>query len=263
MKNHIFIEGLQGSGKTTLLRNLSQKYPEYKAYYEGDISPAELAWCSYMTKAQYEEALQKYPHVEQEIRQWTKQEGDRYIVAYTRILADMREFYEWMESFEIYNGRVPYAEFHDIIMNRYRALEPESKHLYECSFFQNSMEDMMLYYQMSEQDSVEFYREAYEILKPKGFQMLYLQSDTIRENVLQIKKERSDENGVELWYPLMLKYLQESPYGKAHGFDGLEDMIAHFERRVAIEGRIIREVLKEDCTVLKAKGYQMEEIFLK
>lgn len=260
MKNHIFIEGLQGSGKSTLLRNLSQKFPEYKAYYEGDISPVELAWCSYMTKTQYEEALQKYPHVEQEIKQWTLPEGDRYIVAYTRILADMREFYEWMESFEIYNARVPFEQFHDIIMNRYRALEPDSKNLFECSFFQNSMEDMMLYYQMPEQDIEDFYREAYEIIKPKGFQMLYLQSGNIRDNILQIKKERSDENGVELWYPLMLKYLQESPYGKVHGFEGFDDMIAHFERRVAIEERIIREVLKEDCTVLTAKEYRLEEI---
>lgn len=260
MKNHIFIEGLQGSGKSTLLRNLSQKFPEYKAYYEGDISPVELAWCSYMTETQYEEALHKYPHVEQEIKQWTLLEGDRYIVAYTRILADMREFYEWMENFEIYNARVPFEQFHDIIMNRYRVLKPDSKNLFECSFFQNSMEDMMLYYQLQEQDIVDFYREAYEILKPKGFQMLYLQSGNIRDNILQIKKERSDENGVELWYPLMLKYLQESPYGKAHGFDGLDDMIAHFERRIAIEERIIREVLKEDCTVLKAKEYRLEEI---
>ena len=260
MKNHIFIEGLQGSGKSTLLRNLSQKYPEYKAYYEGDISPVELAWCSYMTKEQYEEALKKYPHVEQEIKQWTLPEGDHYIVAYTRILADMREFYEWMESFEIYNARVPFEQFHDIIMNRYRALSPDSKNLFECSFFQNSMEDMMLYYQMPEQDIVDFYREAYEILKPKGFQMLYLQSGNIRDNILQIKRERSDENGVELWYPLMLRYLQESPYGKERGFEGLEDMIAHFERRCAIEERIVREVLKEDCMVLKAKEYRLEEI---
>ena len=260
MKNHIFIEGLQGSGKTTLLRNLSQKYPEYKAYYEGDISPAELAWCSYMTQGQYEEALQKYPHVEQEIRQFTMQEGERYIVAYTRILADMREFYEWMEQFEIYNARVPFERFHDIIMNRYRALPP-GKNLFECSFFQNSMESMMLYYQMTEQDILDFYREVYEILKPKGVQMLYLRSENIRENILQIKKERSDENGVELWYPVMLKYLQESPYGKENGFEGLEDMIAHFERRCAIEEKIIRDVLKEDCTVLKSKGYRPEEIF--
>lgn len=259
MKNHIFIEGLQGSGKSTLLRNLSQKYPEYRAYYEGDLSPVELAWCSYMTKEQFEEALQKYSHVEKEILQFTKQEGDRYIVAYTRILADMREFYEWMEQFEIYNARVEFDRFHDIIMNRYRTLAP-GKNLFECSFFQNSMEDMMLYYQMEEQDIVDFYREAYEILKPKGFQMLYLQSENIRENILQIKQERSDEHGVELWYPLMLNYLRESPYGKEHGFEGLEDMIAHFERRCEMEERIIREVLKEDCTVLKAKEYRLEEI---
>lgn len=261
MKNHIFIEGLQGSGKSTLLRNLSQKFPEYKAYYEGDISPVELAWCSYMTREQYEEALRKYAHVEQEMKQFTKQEGDRYIVAYTRILADMREFYEWMESFEIYNGRVPFEQFQDIIMNRYRALEPDSKNLFECSFFQNSMESMMLFYQMREQEIMDFYREAYEILQPKGFRMLYLQSDNIRENILQIKKERSDEKGVELWYPLMLRYLQESPYGKEHGFEGLDDMIAHFERRCALEAKIIAEVLKEECTVLPAKKYRLEEIF--
>ena len=118
----------------------------------------------------------------------------------------------------------------------------------------------MLYYQKNEQEIVEFYREAYEILKPKGFQMLYLKSDNIRENILQIKKERSDEHGVELWYPLMLKYLQESPYGKEHSFEGLDDMIAHFERRCALEEKIIREVLKEDCTVLRAKEYRLEEI---
>ena len=107
---------------------------------------------------------------------------------------------------------------------------------------------------------MDFYREAHEILKPKGFQMLYLQSNNIRENILQIKKERSDENGEELWYPLMLKYLQESPYGKTHGFEGLDDMIAHFERRVAIEEKIIKDVLREDCIILKAKEYRLEEI---
>ena len=159
MKNHIFIEGLQGSGKTTLLRKLSEKYPEYKAYYEGDISPVELAWCSYMTKQELDRVLMKYPHLEQEIWQNTKQEGDYFITSYTRILAECREFYELME----------------------------------------------------EQEIVDFYKEAYEILKPKGFRMLYLKSEHIREDILQIKRERTDEHGVELWYPRMMKYLQESP----------------------------------------------------
>ena len=208
MKNHIFIEGLQGSGKTTLLRKLSGKYPEYKAYYEGDISPVELAWCSYMTKQELDRVLMKYPHLEQEIWQNTKQEGDYFITSYTRILAECREFYELME----------------------------------------------------EQEIVDFYKEAYEILKPKGFKMLYLRSEHIREDILQIKRERTDEHGVELWYPLMMKYLQESPYGKAHGYRNLNDMLAHFERRCGIEERIIREVLGEDCTVLKAKDFVLDGI---
>ncbi|MGN0507384.1 MAG: hypothetical protein ACI4FZ_12545 [Lachnospiraceae bacterium] len=256
MKNHIFIEGLQGSGKTTLLRKLSEKYPEYKAYYEGDISPVELAWCSYMTKQELDKVLMEYPHLEQEIWQNTKQEGDYYITSYTRILAECREFYEQMEQHEIYNGRVSFERFHEIIMKRYLALE-QGKNLFECSFFQNSIETMMLYYQMEEQKIMDFYKEAYEILKPKGFRMLYLKSEHIRENILQIKRERSDEHGVELWYPLMMKYLQESPYGKAHGYQDLNDMIAHFERRCGIEERIIREVLGEDCTVLKAKEFAL------
>ena len=37
-----------------------------------------------------------------------------------------------------------------------------------------------------EKEIVEFYREAYDILKPKGFQMLYLEASNIRENILQI-----------------------------------------------------------------------------
>ena len=263
MNKNIFIEGLQGSGKTTLLRNLSQKYSEYQAYYEGDISPVELAWCSYMTKEEFEKVLAEYPHLTQEIRQNTKQEGEYYITSYTRILAECREFYERMEQHEIYNGRVSFERFHDIIMERYRRFVQENSntgHIFECSFFQNSIESMMLFYQMEEKQIADFYKEAYGILKPGGFLMFYLEPGNIRENILQIKKERSDEKGVELWYPLMLNYLTESPYGKAHGYKDFEDMISHFERRCEIEANIVENVLKTDCIKLQAKNYSPEEL---
>jgi len=263
MKRNIFIEGLQGSGKTTLLRTLSKLYPEYKVYYEGDISPVELAWCSYMKKEELDKILAEYAYVKEEILKYTKTEGDYVITAYTRVLAEKREFYERMEAFEIYNGRVPFERFHEVIMERYRRFTrglEGSGNLFECSFFQNSIESMMLYYQMSEEEMIDFYREAFEILKVAGFQMFYLDSDNIRENILQIKKERTDDKGKELWYPLMLAYLMESPYGKAHGYSGLEDMLAHFERRHALEKRIIKEVLGDSCRVLKAKAYREKEL---
>ena len=171
-----------------------------------------------------------------------------------------------MEAFEIYNGRVSFVQFHDIIMERYRKFaerfakgEEGNGNLFECSFFQNSMESMMLYYQMPEEEIIEFYREAFELLAAAEFQMFYLDSDNIRDNILQIKKERTDNQGNELWYPLMQAYLNESPYGKAHGYLGLEDMLAHFERRHIMEKRIMKEVLGNACKVLKAKEYRDEE----
>lgn len=259
MAKNIFIEGIQGTGKSTLSSRLEKELTDYHVYHEGDISPVELAWCSYMTKEAWEEKLVKYPALSEEIKAKTKVEGEYYITAYTRILAESRAFYEDMEQYEIYNGRVEFDFFHDVIMKRYAAFS-EEKCIFECSFFQNSIETMLLYYQLSDEEIISFYKEAYDILKDKGFQMLYLNSEQTRENILQIKKESSDEHGNEMWYPLMMNYLKESPYGKAQGYQDFDDMIAHFERRRKLELQIIQKVLKNHGLILTAKEYELEEI---
>lgn len=254
MKSNIFIEGLPGAGKSTLLNLLAGKWPEYHVYREGDLSPTELAWCSLLTKEKWDGMLQKYPGFEKEIREKTRIEDGRYIVAYTQILAEERAFYQDMEQHEIYNGRVDFQTFHDIIMKRYRCLSGQGN-LFECSFLQNSIESMLLFYEMGEEDILAFYEEAYAVLRGKGFKLIYLDSDRIRENLLHIKKERSDESGVEMWFPLMLNFLRESPYGKAHDYQGMEDVVAHFTRRRRLEIRILKEIVREDSLILEAKGF--------
>lgn len=258
LKN-IFIEGLQGSGKSTLLTNIVKMAPEYRAYREGDISPVELAWCSYMTGEQFQETLEKYPGLRDEILKHTMREGEHYITAYTLILAEDRAFYEYMESHEIYNGRVDFDTFREVILGRYRMLT-DTGNVFECSFFQNSMESMMLFYEMQDEEIVAFYKEAYDILKDKNFKLIYLDAENIRETLWKIRKERSDDKGNEMWYPLMLGYLTESPYGKRHGYKDMEDMIAHFERRRALELRVIGEVLGVDAIVLPAGKYGEDDI---
>lgn len=259
MRNNLFIEGLPGTGKSTLLNRLAGGWAGWHAYREGDLSPVELAWCSYLTEAEWKGILHKYPAFGEEIRDRTKIEESHYIVAYTQILAENRAFYQEMEQHEIYNGRVDFQTFHDVVMKRYRQFSGENS-LFECSFFQNSIESMMLFYQMEENDILAFYGEAYGILKERGFGLIYLDSAQIRDNLLHIKKERSDEDGNEMWYPLMLNYLKDSPYGKDHGYGGLEDVISHFERRRKLEMRILREIIKEDCLILEAKGDGLSQL---
>ena len=262
MAKNIFIEGIQGTGKTTLLRLLGQQLSEYRVYWEGDYCPVELAWCTYMTKEEYENALEKFPDLIEEIRKWTTQEEEHFIVQYTRIMAECREFYEYMEQFEIYNGRRSIAEFKEILLKRYAAFEGEGN-IFECSFFQNTVEELLLYYDMSEQEILDFYRELFGELKNKNFLLLYLHSETIEENIWQIKKERSDGNGNEMWYPLMLRYLNDTPYGKKHPFEGVADMAAHFRRRMEMELKIIEKVLGEQVIILPAKAYELEKVVLK
>ena len=285
---NIFIEGLQGSGKSTLLAKLSKQFKVYQVYREGDISPVELAWCSYMTQQEYEKALAKFPDLKQEMQSHTLREDSSsaaegsssvteystekkthesaevqkdsvFITAYTLILAENRKFYEYMEQYEIYNGRIPFERFRHVIYERYRRFRGTGN-IFECSFFQNAMEDMMLFYQLSDEEILSFYRGAYEQLEQEHFHMIYLVSGDIEQNILNIKKERSDEAGNEMWYPLMMNYFMTSPYGKEHDCKEFSDLIAHFKRREKLEMRIIEEVIKENCICLPAKEYDLEKL---
>ena len=78
--------------------------------------------------------------------------------------------------------------------------------MFECSFFQNIIENLILYYLLSDDEIVEFYRELYANLNQKDFLLLYLYSDNLEENIQTIKKERCDNLGNEVWYKLMLNY---------------------------------------------------------
>ncbi len=66
MKN-IYIEGIQGMGKSTLVNCLSNAIPELHVCREGDYSPIDLAWCTWMSEQEYETVLKKYNLIRDEI----------------------------------------------------------------------------------------------------------------------------------------------------------------------------------------------------
>lgn len=258
MKN-IFIEGIQGMGKSTLLNKLHDVLPEYKVCREGDYSPVELAWNAWMSKEEYEETLKRYQSIKDEIMKYTHQEGEHFVVSYTRIIADIPNFHKNLEEYEIYNGRKSHQEMKDIILTRYKRFS-ETGYLFECSFFQNIIEDLILFRVLSDDEIVDFYKELFSCVDKDNFLLLYLNNDNLENNIKIIKKERSDKSGNELWYKMMLEYIVKSPYGEKSGCNSFEDMINHFKHRQRLELRIIREVLGNNAVVLPAKEWKMEEV---
>lgn len=246
-------------GKSTLQQEIFTRVPELHVCREGDYSPVELAWCAWMTEEEYGTILKRYCSIEKEIAENTVREGKHAVVPYTKIITDIPGFHKELEQFEIYNGRKTLKDFEEIIISRYRQFSGAG-YLFECSFFQNIVEELLLFQQLSDDEIVSFYRRLYDTIQKEHFLLLYLYSDKIEESTRIIQKERSDIQGNELWYEMMIKYLIHSPYGEQHGYKGVDDMIAHFKHRQQIELRIINEVIQDRAVILPAKKWKIEEI---
>jgi hypothetical protein len=254
-----FIEGLQGSGKSTLVKNLSDIHSECVAIREGEYSPTELAWCAYMDEKTYKTIKEKYLELKEEIANKTYSEGNKKIVCYTKIMTDNHDFYKDLERYEIYNNRVSYEDFKKIILSRYKAWNRDNM-IFECSLLQNIVEDMILFRNASDDEIIDFYRQIRDALDGKNYKILYLKADDVRGNLNVIRKERSDEAGNELWFPLMMGFFNDSLFAKENGLSGEEDLINHFIHRQDLELRICKEVFEGKYIILNSKNYTDDEL---
>lgn len=257
-KYNVFLEGIPGSGKSTLLNHLSEQLTEYQAYREGDISPVELAWCSYLTKEQYEEALEKFPELAYAIESHMVKEDEYYIVAYTQIRTEHFEFYQYMEQFEIYSGRRDDKEFREIIYKRFSNFS-KTGNLFECSFFQNIIDELLLYKCYSDEEVVEFYQGLIKQIDMKNFKLIRLVTSDMEQSILKIKAERVNDQGEEDWYRAMTEYLANAPYSKNHKLEGLSGLMEYFNKRLEMEQKVI-EILPKGCYLeLPSKEYEIKD----
>ncbi|WP_029319835.1 hypothetical protein [Butyrivibrio sp. AE3004] len=252
-----FIEGLQGSGKSTLVKKLSGKYPDYKAICEGEYSPVELAWCAYVNKETYSDILEKYNDIRSEIVEKSFAEDDHMIICYTKIITDIPGFHKDLEKYEIYNGNLDSGSFKDIVLRRIHNWNSDNN-IFECSLFQNIVEDMILFQKKNDRQIIDFYEKVKDVLEGKEYRIMYLWTKDIASNIDVIRKERTDDKGNEMWFPMMLGYFDNSPYAKEKGLSGTEDLLEHFRHRQELEIRICKEIFDGHYTLLKSKEYPLE-----
>lgn len=97
-------------------------------------------------------------------------------------------------------------------------------------------------------------------LAGKDYRIAYLKAEDLRANLNVIRKERSDDKGNEMWFPLMMGYFNDSPYAKKNGVQGEEELIRHFEHRQELELKICEELFADRTTILTSKKYTDEDI---
>jgi len=164
-----------------------------------------------------------------------------------------------LEKLEIYNGNLDRESFEAVVLERFGRWNGEGQ-IFECSIFQNIIENQILYLGMKDEEILDFYRRLEKILHGRPYRILYLDVEDIAGAIGVIRKERSDDAGNELWFPMMLRYLEESPHGKVCGLSGLAGLLAHLEHRRNLERRIIDEIFREQTVMLRAKAYRFDEV---
>ena len=249
---NIFVEGLQGSGKSTMERRISEEHPDYSPVMEGDYSPVELAWCAYVDEETCRGILEKYSPIRSLIEEKTVTEGDRRVICYTKVRTDIPGFYEDLEQYEIYNGRRSFEEFRSIVLGRYRRWQ-EDKKIYECSLLQNTVEDMILFRQASDDKILRFYEEVRAALAGRDYRIVYLETEDIPSSIDTVRKERIDDKGNERWFSMVCEYFNASPYAKANSLAGFDGFVTHLRHRQNLELRICREIFPDSTVFLKSK----------
>lgn len=250
-----FVEGIPGSGKTTLLHKLEEKLLGYSFFYEGDYSPIELAWNAYLSKDDYSLVLSSFPELKDSIMAKTVKEGNFYILAYTKVKTKDTRFYKYCENHEIYSGRKQTQEFIDIVLRRYRNLS--NNNVFECSFFQNIIDELILYKEFSLEEILDFYAKLIDLIDLSNFRLIRLIPKSVNDSIEIIRKERVNKSGEEVWFQMMNTYVKNSPYGKNHPNI---DVVTYFELRLKVESRIIERYLKEYSISVISKDYSVGEL---
>ena len=147
-----------------------------------------------------------------------------------------------------------FDEFKTKLTRRYSRWNGQNG-IFECSLFQNIVEDMILYRDLSDKEIIEFYNEIGKALEGKDLHIFYLKAEDISSNIDVIRKERSDDKGNELWFPLMINYFNDSPYAQKNGSSGEEGLLGHLRHRQELELRILQEVFEGRYTILESKKY--------
>ena len=114
---------------------------------------------------------------------------------------------------------------------------------------------MILFQNCSDQEIIDFYRKVKDALAGKEYQIMYIRTDDIASNIDVIRKERSDDKGNEMWFPLMMRYFDNSPYAREKNSSGPKVLLDHFRHRQELELRICREVFEGKYLELKSKEY--------
>jgi deoxyadenosine/deoxycytidine kinase len=270
MARLILIEGIPGSGKTTLAAKTADYLASKKKtlfYEEGASHPADLAWCACIPKVRFNEVINQFPDYEKKIVEHMYQEGDYFVVPYTRFTIEDAEFYQCMESFEVYDNRVSPEVFVDLHLKKWITFGKEKESVdeyivFECSFLQNHINELLMFHNSAREDITVYLNRLIDTVKALNPILIYLKQSNVHETIRRVSEVRVNEQGEQVWKDRVISYIENTPFGQTHGLKGFKGMVQYFEIRKMLELAILEE-LPVQTYILDNPDYNWEQLWVK
>ena len=265
----ILVEGIPGSGKSTFAQKIADCYStrgqKTNLYTEGDYHPADLAWNARLPLEELENILAPYSVFRADIDKNTHIEDGYAIISYTHVTTGTPEFYKAMEDREVYDSRIPFPEFRELIHKRWLAFGTQAKAkdeltIFECAFLQNQVTELMLMQLADTETMKQYFNDLISTVLPLSPVLFYLSQTNVRETITRVAKQRVSEYGS--WIDALIQYMENTPYGRKHGINGFDDVIRILEIRQQTELEIIR-ALPIRTHILENSSYGWDALWKK
>ncbi|ABX42582.1 P-loop NTPase family protein [Lachnoclostridium phytofermentans] len=247
MNKLFIIEGIPGSGKTTFARMLGDKLTELNhevhLYVEGDLHPADMAWCACLTQEEYDTVCNQYPEHREDFERNITKWKDYVILAYIKVPSISEELFSYFESKELYDGRVNMELFCGIHQSRWEKFGKEATgiQIFECALLQNAVNELLLFRGAEEETITNYIIKLIETVKNLNPVILYLDVD-VNTAIERAVRERVDGDGNRVWENRVAEYVENSLYGKKNGLKGVEGMYRYYRERKQLERKILEKL---------------------
>jgi hypothetical protein len=268
MRKLILIEGIPGSGKTTLSKRVADYMSEKgvtKHYAEGEGHPADLAWCACIPVEELESIYEKYPKYKIHMENHMYQEDSYAIIPYTQFPIEDSEFYQLMESYEVYDNRVDFDTFTQMHHKRWKRFGEKAKivdevNVFECAFLQNHINELLLFHNTPVDQIEEYLMNLIQTVVELNPILIYLVQPNVYETIKRVSTARLNNQGEKVWMERVIKYIEDSNYGKLHSLNGFNGMVTYFEERKKIELKIL-EKLPIKSVIIENKDYDWDKVW--
>ena len=270
----ILVEGIPGSGKTTVAKRIKEfleaQNIEAALFCEGDVHPADLSWCSYLSIDEYNNIIYRYPQYSEVIKQNTVLEDEYAVVAYTKLgfYPSENELMKYFEDHEVYDGRVPLERFSKIHFQRWgrfadNAAAKNEISIFECAYFQSHICELMGTHVADTDYISDHLISLIETVQKLNPVIIYLTQPDIGQTIARVAKERvSPDKSHSDWIDLVIAWVEKSNFGRMHGLTGFDGAIRFFEDRKSIELDTLCK-LPINKFIIENPEYDWDEVFTK